>query len=73
MAERTITLPLDDYKRLLESAWCDDMMIKCEVCGAWLDRDDPATAKLEDFEGCWKMAARDGKHDHLCRSYRAPE
>lgn len=62
----TITIPLSDYKRLLEAAEGDDMIVKCETCGAWLDRDDP-----DDFTGCWKMATRDEKHTHLCKSYRA--
>lgn len=68
-----VTMPLDDYKRLLLASEGDDMIVKCETCGAWLDRDDPATAVTEDFTGCWKAATRDGDHDHLCKSYRAIE
>lgn len=66
-----ITIPLADYKRLLRAAECDDMIIFCEVCGAWLDRDDPATATVQDFSGCWKAATRDSKYDEQCRHYRA--
>ena len=56
---------------MLDAAGLDDLIVWCEVCGAWLDVTDPATASLEDFTGCWKAATRDAKYDHLCRSYRA--
>jgi hypothetical protein len=69
----TITIPLADYKRLLEAAEGDDMIVWCEVCGAWLDRDDPACAPVEDFTGCWKVASKRPKDEALCRSYRAAE
>lgn len=61
-----------EYERLIKAAESDDMLAWCEVCGAWLDRNDPACATTEDFEGCWKAATRDPQHDHLCRSHRAP-
>lgn len=60
-----------DYRRLLEAAEADDMIVWCEVCGAWLDRDDPAYCNADDFTGCWKAATRDSRYNHLCRSYRA--
>lgn len=66
-----ITIPLADYKRLLLASEADDMIVRCETCGAWLDRADPATATTDDYTGCWKVATRDGRHDHLCKSYRA--
>lgn len=69
----SITIPVADYKRLLMAAESDDMIVRCETCGAWLDRDEEAYANVEDFTGCWKAATRDSKYDHLCRSYRAPE
>jgi hypothetical protein len=67
------TLPLEDYRRLLLAAEADDMIVKCETCGAWLDLAEPACAAIADFTGCWKAATRDGAHDHLCKSYRAIE
>jgi hypothetical protein len=78
-SERPLTPPghmlltNDEYARLLEAAWSDDMLIQCEICGAWIDRDDPAAANIADFTGCWKAATADPKNDHLCRSHRAPE
>ena len=63
-------ISLEDYKRLLAAAEADDMIVWCETCGAWLDRDDPATCTADDFTGCWKVATRRAEHDHLCRSYR---
>lgn len=71
MAEPTVTIPLSDYKRLLECAESDDMIIWCETCGGWIDRDDEAYATTDGFNGCWKAATCDSKYDHLCRSYRA--
>jgi hypothetical protein len=65
-----ITLPLADYKRLLEAAESDDTLDWCEVCGAWLDIEDPARCTAEDFRGCWKVATRRKQDEHLCRSYR---
>lgn len=70
MVEPTVTIPLADYERLLQLVEFDDMLVICEVCGAWLDRDDPACASVEDFNGCWKVASRQGDGS-LCRSYRA--
>jgi hypothetical protein len=66
-----IEIPVDDYKRLLEAAELDDMIVHCETCGAWLDRDDPATCTADDFTGCWKAATHRAKDGDLCRSYRA--
>jgi hypothetical protein len=65
----TVTIPLADYERLLELVELDDMLVTCEVCGAWLDRDDKGTASVQDFNGCWK-AASGGQVDE-CRAYRA--
>jgi hypothetical protein len=70
MTEQMVTIPLADYDRLLQLVELDDMLITCEVCGAWIDRDDPACATVEDFEGCWKVAGNRGD-EKLCRSYRA--
>lgn len=67
----TVTIPLADYDRLLELIGHDDMIVICQVCGAWLDRDDPACASVEDFHGCWKIASDCPKDQALCRSYRA--
>ena len=73
MADDTVTIPLADYKRLLEALEGDDMIVRCETCGAWLDRDEEACAITDDFTGCWKAATHSAKYDHLCKSYRATE
>lgn len=64
-----VTIPLADYERLLAAADGDDMIVTCDTCGAWLDRDDPCVATTDDFTGCWK-AATGGQHDNGCRAYR---
>ena len=64
-----VTIPADDYRRLLKAAECDDMIVNCQVCGAWLDRNE--AADTEDFTGCWKAGTRDPRYDDTCRSYRA--
>jgi hypothetical protein len=66
-----VTIPLADYERLLVAAEMDDMIVWCETCGAWMDRDDEVCAPVQDFTGCWKAATHDSKYDHLCKSYRA--
>lgn len=66
-----IAIPRADYDRLLMAAESDDMIVRCETCGAWLDRDDPACAPTEDYAGCWKVAGAREQDEHLCRSYRA--
>ena len=71
MSEPTVTIPLSDYKRLLESAECDEMIVWCEVCGAWLDLNESARAAVEDFSGCWKVASDRKQDQSLCKSYRA--
>lgn len=71
MTDETVTIPLADYRRLLMAAESDEMIVNCETCGAWLDRDEEACASAEDFTGCWKAATCDAKYDHLCKSYRA--
>ena len=66
-----VVVPVADYRRLLEGAESDDMIVHCETCGAWLDRDDEACASTDDYTGCWKVATRRERDAHLCRSYRA--
>lgn len=70
--EPTITMPVSEYKLLLEHIE-DDMIVTCEHCGAWLHRDDPACATTEDWNGCWYMATDRDRDRHLCRAYRSPE
>lgn len=72
MSEQMVTIPLADYRRLLEAAECDDRLIWCETCGAWIDHDDPAAASTDDYTGCWKVAAGEEAKPDNCRSYRAP-
>lgn len=48
-----VTLSDEDYLRLLTAAEGDDMLVWCERCGAWLDRDDPRASTAGDVEGCW--------------------
>lgn len=71
MSEPTVTIPLSDYKRLVQALDCDEMIMRCEVCGAWLDLNDSATASVDDFRGCWKAATHDPRYDKDCKSYRA--
>lgn len=71
MSEPTVTIPLSDYKRLLESAESDEMIVWCEVCGAWLDLNEPARATVDDFSGCWKVASDLPRDQAICKSYRA--
>lgn len=67
----TITLSHQEYDLLLNAAEGDDMIVRCQVCDAWLNRDEPACAALEDFTGCWKMATRLPEHEGLCVIHRA--
>ena len=67
--KETVTIPLEDYKRLIDGAGADGMIVFCETCGAWLDREEAATT--EDYTGCWKAATCDSRYDDTCRSYRA--
>jgi len=68
-----ITIPAAEYQRLVEAALAgDDMLIRCEKCGAWLDRDEPGTASVDDFSGCWWSATGRDSDKATCRSYRAP-
>ena len=68
-----IVLSAEDYERLLEAAEADDMLIWCETCGAWIDRNDEAAAHIEDFHGRWKAATGNPRWGHLCRSHRVSE
>lgn len=71
MSEKMVTIPLADYERLIQLVEHDDMLVICEVCGAWLDRTDPAYCTAEDFTGCLKVGTRRPEDADLCRSYRA--
>ncbi len=51
-----IAISEKDYARLLEAAGLDDMIVWCERCGAWLERDDHRVATTDDFTGCWFAA-----------------
>ena len=62
----TVTLSDEDYLRLLEAAELDDMLLWCETCGAWIDRNDPRAASTEDYEGCWFGATRDPNYEKSC-------
>lgn len=68
MSEPTVTIPAADYHRLILASECDDEIVRCQTCGAWLTRDE--AANVEDFTGCWKVAMEDGD-ESTCRSYRA--
>lgn len=67
-----VALSPAEYKRLLEAAKCDESIGWCERCGAWLDHDDPAFLRTEEFEGCVYAATGRKADGHLCRSHRAP-
>lgn len=66
-----IVVPAADYQTLVEHAKISENIIECETCGAWLTRDDEATASTEDYHGCWKVAAGEDDNGKNCRSYRA--
>lgn len=68
-----ITIPLADYRRLLHAAEADDTIVWCSTCGAWLAIDEPACAVVDDYTGCWKMAAGMEHTPETCKSYRALE
>lgn len=67
-----VCVPAADYSRLYESALDghDDTLVICETCVAWLDISDQVTATTDDYTGCWKMATRRDRDNHLCRSDR---
>lgn len=65
----TITIPIEDYRRLLDASEADDTIVRCETCSAWLDHEEAAIT--DDFTGCWKAATGRSEYDHLCKSYRA--
>lgn len=49
----------------------DDMLVTCEVCGAWLTVDEAAT--FDDFHGCWYEASgRSGDTSTCSRQTRSP-
>lgn len=80
MPERPLTPPgyvlLTDaeYRRLLIAAETDDSLKICEVCGAWMDVEDPAyTGIIADFQGCWAQGSKLRRDQHLCRRERAPD
>lgn len=73
MARTEITIPMADYKRLLQAAESDSCIVICEICGAWLDTEDPETATVEDFTGCWSKATDSPRYSEQCKSYRALE
>ena len=62
-----------DYKRLLDAAGLDSCIVTCEICGAWLDTEDPWTAVVEDFTGCWAKATDNQRYSEQCKSYRMLE
>lgn len=64
-----VTISRADYLRLLEIAWSDDTIIRCQRCGAWLDHDDVARVPADDYDGCAKATTGSGP----CRSYRVSE
>lgn len=63
-----VTLTSDEYRRLLAASELDDMIARCDQCGAWMDKDEPAYfASDEDFVSCCKYATGKG----ACVSHRA--
>lgn len=60
-----LVLSRADYERLLVAAESDDMLVNCQTCGAWLDRDEAANAA--DFTGCWFAATYREKDRATCR------
>lgn len=62
-----------DYLRLLQAAGGDDMLMYCENCSAWIDREDPAAARIEDVSMCWAAATCREKDKPMCRRDRVSE
>lgn len=71
--ERLFVITVADYRRLLEASEGDDMIVRCEGCGAWLAIDDPACAPVQDVTGCWAYVTGREKDGDLCRRYRVCE
>jgi len=66
----TVTIPIEDYQRLVEATEWDDMITRCDKCGAWLDQDDPTYTAGDDWTGClWSLTYLDTDKPS-CRSYR---
>lgn len=65
----TVKLSADEYRMLLASAELDDMIARCDGCGAWINRDEPAYCSADDdVTGCWSYVTGKGP----CVSHRAP-
>jgi hypothetical protein len=66
-----ITITMDEYKRLLESTELDDMIVRCEKCGAWIDKDEPAYFGTdgEEVVGCCRYVTGTG----ACVAHRSPD
>lgn len=68
----SVTLSDKDYKRLLLASEGDDMIIRCDHCGAWSDRDDPKSATSDDVSGCWYYTTADQKYASECFRHNRP-
>lgn len=68
--EALFVITAADYARLLEAAECDEMIVRCEGCGAWLDRGEPETCTVSDVTGCWAYATGRDKDQEACKRHR---
>lgn len=59
-SDGSVRLSMDEYRRLLMATECDDMIVRCDGCGAWIDRDEPAYCPVDDVSGCWEYATGSG-------------
>lgn len=65
-ATSVVTIPIEDYRLLVELA--DGAVELCDGCGAWFDRDDEAFCRGDDVVGCWRYAT--GDESEPCKRYR---
>jgi hypothetical protein len=61
---------LSDLASMLMAMEADCSLTWCDTCGAWMEHDDEALARTEDYTGCWKIATGRTRDNHLCRSWR---
>lgn len=67
----TITIPMSDYKRLVEAAQLDDVLDWCENCGAWLDMEVDATCSDDGVTVCMAAGTGRKRDKDTCKSYRS--
>ena len=67
----TITIPVSDYKKLIEMAEDSADFVRCEHCGAWMTMDEDAMSTVDGVWMCWAAALDDDSQP--CVKYRVVE